>query len=160
MSIVKRVHIVANMCRMHEAEKQYICQYCSNRFKNKNEAERHQNSLHLRKHSWSCAALRSPTAAFHASPSDSSFDLCGYCGEEFPSPADWEARNQHLTQLHKFGLCNQSKKFFRADHFRQHLKHSHDGTSGKWTNVLEAACMKDEPPPPLRQVSEITAQDA
>jgi hypothetical protein len=49
--------------------------------------------------------------------------------------------------VHKFGECNQSKKFFRADHFRQHLKHSHAGTSGKWTNMLENACMKDEPAP-------------
>lgn len=45
---------------------------------------------------------------------------------------------------HKFGECNQSKKFFRADHFRQHLKHSHAGTSGKWTNMLENACMREE----------------
>lgn len=37
------------------------------------------------------------------------------------------------------------KKFFRADHFRQHLKHSHAGTPGKWTNILENACMKEEP---------------
>ena len=48
--------------------------------------------------------------------------------------------------VHKFGECNKSKKFFRADHFRQHLKHSHAGTSGKWTNMLENACIKDEPP--------------
>jgi hypothetical protein len=52
--------------------------------------------------------------------------------------------------VHKFGECNQAKKFFRADHFRQHLKHSHAGTSGKWTNMLENACMKDEPPPKER----------
>jgi hypothetical protein len=52
--------------------------------------------------------------------------------------------------VHKFGECNQAKKFFRADHFRQHLKHSHAGTSGKWTNMLENACMKDEPTPKER----------
>ncbi|KAI7327011.1 hypothetical protein KC326_g109 [Hortaea werneckii] len=56
----------------------------------------------------------------------------------------------HLNRVHKFGECNQAKKFFRADHFRQHLKHSHAGTSGKWTNTLENACMKDEPPPEKR----------
>lgn len=75
-------------------------------------------------------------------------DVCGYCGEEFanePAP-DWDTRMAHLTNVHKFGECNQSKKFFRADHFRQHLKHSHAGTSGKWTNMLENACMKEEPP--------------
>ena len=75
-------------------------------------------------------------------------DTCGYCGEEFsnePTP-DWEERTRHLDMIHKFRECNQSKKFFRADHFRQHLKHSHAGLSGKWTNRLEQACIKDEPP--------------
>jgi hypothetical protein len=132
--------------RAHASEKQYSCQWCSNRFKNKNEAERHQNSLHLRLHSWSCAALSSVHAAFHTSPtSGPANDICGYCGDEFPNPANWEARSEHLNVGHKFGECNQAKKFFRADHFRQHLKHSHAGTSGKWTNMLENACMREEP---------------
>jgi len=139
---------------MHMMEKQYKCAYCHNRFKNKNEAERHQNSLHLRRHSWSCAAISGYEAAFHPSTSPASQttsgpsgDACGYCGEEFSNfPRDWEARVEHLNNVHKFGECNQTKKFFRADHFRQHLKHSHAGTSGKWTNMLENACMKDEPP--------------
>ncbi|KAL4978066.1 hypothetical protein BDW66DRAFT_24723 [Aspergillus desertorum] len=142
--------------RTHAMEKQYSCLYCNNRFKNKNEAERHQNSLHLRRHSWSCAALPGYQAAFHPSPSSSqpgssaaSHDSCGYCGEEFPNypQPDWDSRFEHLTAIHKFGECNNSKKFFRADHFRQHLKHSHAGTSGKWTNILENACMKEEAPP-------------
>ena len=143
-------------------EKQYTCQYCNNRFKNKNEAERHQNSLHLRRHSWSCAALGACFQdAFHSStthsshsPTGPSTDACGYCGEEFanfPQP-DWDRRLDHLTNVHKFGECNHAKKFFRADHFRQHLKHSHAGTSGKWTNMLENACMKDEPlPTPIKK---------
>ncbi|KAI5784628.1 hypothetical protein EDC01DRAFT_618478 [Geopyxis carbonaria] len=134
---------------LHESEKQYSCLYCNNRFKNKNEAERHQNSLHLRKHSWSCASLAGNyKSAFHQSPHRPTFaDICGYCGKEFPLPARWDIRTDHLTAEHKFGECNQSKKFYRADHFRQHLKHSHSGTSGKWTNVLENACMRDEIPP-------------
>ncbi|KAH8602210.1 hypothetical protein B0O99DRAFT_648039 [Bisporella sp. PMI_857] len=153
----------------HEQEKQYECAYCRNRFKNKNEAERHQNSLHLRRHSWSCAALSDYAAAFHTSPTrPNDADSCGYCGEDFPrsgvsSPGvnghqtatateqDWGARIIHLQEMHKFRECNHAKKFFRADHFRQHLKHSHAGTSGKWTNMLENACMKDEPlPEPIR----------
>src|SRR5579871_315048 len=130
-------------------EKQYQCQYCPNRFKNKNEAERHQNSLHLRRHSWSCAALAGVQAAFHVSTiHPTTADVCGYCGEEFSNPANWDARAEHLCQVHKFGECNQAKKFYRADHFRQHLKHSHAGTSGKWTNLLETACMREEPAPP------------
>ncbi|POS86423.1 hypothetical protein EPUL_004437 [Erysiphe pulchra] len=141
----------------HEQEKQYECAYCRNRFKNKNEAERHQNSLHLRRHSWSCTALSGYAAAFYNSsirPGEA--DTCGFCGEDFPrsrtdsgifiiTKHDWDNRINHLTEIHKFGECNHDKKFFRADHFRQHLKHSHAGTSGKWTNMLENACMRDEP---------------
>jgi len=160
---------------IHEQEKQYECAYCRNRFKNKNEAERHQNSLHLRRHSWSCAALSGYAAAFHPSPSHASnSDTCGYCGEEFPrsgtsSPSpngppiavateqDWDIRIVHLQEMHKFGECNHAKKFFRADHFRQHLKHSHAGTSGKWTNMLENACMKDEPlPEPINRSERVS----
>jgi hypothetical protein len=139
-------------------EKQYTCQYCNNRFKNKNEAERHQNSLHLRRHSWSCAAISSYQAAFHPSssgPGRAQSDVCGYCGEEFPNlpQADWERRIEHLTNVHKFGECNQAKKFFRADHFRQHLKHSHAGQSGKWTNMLESVCLREEAPQDMAGVS-------
>jgi len=130
-------------------EKQYQCAYCPNRFKNKNEAERHQNSLHLRRHSWSCAALGGVQAAYHESSiHPTTADVCGYCGEEFSNPPNWDVRAEHLCSVHKYGECNQAKKFFRADHFRQHLKHSHAGTSGKWTNILEHACMKEEITPP------------
>lgn len=148
--------------RMHHMEKQYTCAYCPNRFKNKNEAERHQNSLHLRLHSWSCASLPSVEHAYHSSQSNSgTSDVCGYCGEEFRNPPDWTARRLHLSSVHKFGECNQTKKFFRADHFRQHLKHSHAGTSGKWTNILENACMRDEPPPqPMHRPSIGTSGDS
>lgn len=154
--------------RAHEAEKQYTCQYCGNRFKNKNEAERHMNSLHLRRHSWSCSVLASYDRAFHESTNyPGQADTCGYCGEDFHrsgAPAssrkskittdeDWDARIRHLQEVHKFGECNSSKKFFRADHFRQHLKHSHAGTSGKWTNMLETACMIEEEPRHKDEVS-------
>ncbi|KAL2675722.1 hypothetical protein Neosp_011913 [[Neocosmospora] mangrovei] len=153
----------------HEAEKQYECSFCGNRFKNKNEAERHQNSLHVRRHSWSCSALSGYDRAFHDSTNrPGEADTCGYCGDEFPrsgrgpgtgvlsggnaprhaTDQDWDERIKHLQEVHKFRECNSSKKFYRADHFRQHLKHSHAGTSGKWTNMLENACMMDEDPTP------------
>ena len=169
------------MLSAHEAEKQYVCQYCHNRFKNKNEAERHQNSLHLRRHSWSCAALIRIESAFHpthtsnaaaaaaaaatsptspAYPPQAATDTCGYCGQEFPNPADWTVRMEHLSHAHKFGECNQGKKFFRADHFRQHLKHSHAGTSGRWTNQLETACMREEPPPQPMQAASVPVPPA
>ncbi|KAG6047515.1 hypothetical protein E4U39_000369 [Claviceps sp. Clav50 group G5] len=151
----------------HESEKLFECHYCTRRFKNKNEAERHQNSLHVRAHSWSCAALSSYDRAFYPSidhPGDA--DSCAYCGLEFPrsgralgtrtgpisgtlapkyvTDEDWDDRILHLQVVHKFQECNSSKKFYRADHFRQHLKHSHAGTSGKWTSILENACMLPE----------------
>jgi hypothetical protein len=128
--------------------------FCHNRFRNKNEAERHQNSLHLRRHSWSCAVISRYQAAFHPSTSPTSHtlngpanDVYGFCGEEFPNHPQpvWDRRIEHLTNVHKFCECNQAKKFYRADRFRQHLKHSHSGASGKWANMLEKACMKEEP---------------
>ncbi|KAI1873748.1 uncharacterized protein JN550_003017 [Neoarthrinium moseri] len=148
----------------HAAEKQYECSFCGNRFKNKNEAERHQNSLHVRRHSWSCSALHVAgyDKAFHDSSNrPGEADACGYCGEEFlrsggagrarhATEQDWDDRLRHLQEVHKFRECNSSKKFYRADHFRQHLKHSHAGTSGKWTNMLETACMIEEEPPQPR----------
>lgn len=74
-------------------------------------------------------------------------DICGYCGEEFANPPNWEARAKHLNQIHKIDECNKKKKFFRLDHFRQHLKHSHAGVCGVWMDTLGNTCMKDELPP-------------
>ncbi|MDI1487194.1 MAG: hypothetical protein OHK93_006463 [Ramalina farinacea] len=152
----------------HKNEKQYECQYCHNKFKNKNEAERHQNSIHRRTNSWSCGVIANDYAkAFFISPHLTAVphptsnqqnqspthngliasDFCGYCGEEFSrEPVNWDERQHHLKNAHKFGECNQGKKFYRADHFRQHLKHSHGGKSGKHTNSLEQTCLRDEAP--------------
>ena len=132
--------------RRHERLKKYGCQHCSSLFKNKNEVRRHHRSLHLRDHSWSCASLAGNyEVAFHRSRhGPNSADECGYCGKEFPLPAQWERRIEHLTQGHKFGDCNQAKKFYRADHFRQHIRHSHRGLSGRWSYYLEKACMREE----------------
>lgn len=90
-----------------------------------------------------------PQAAFHPTPPfnphSQPTDTCGFCGEEFSNqPPDWDQRIEHLTSVHKWGECNSVKKFFRADHFRQHLKHSHAGKSGKWTNNLEQTCLRGE----------------
>lgn len=157
---IKGIHSVYGpKTSVHELGKRYGCAYCRNSFKNKNEAKRHQTSIHLRRYSWSCAALSSYAAAFHNSPSrPDEADSCGYCGKEFlrsgnssathqvaaATKQDWEVRKMHLRKTHKFRQCNHAKKFFRADHFRQHLKHSHAGIKGEWTTRLERACMKDE----------------
>lgn len=125
--------------RMHVEEKQYKCTFCTNRFKKKNEMEQHQNSLHLRRYSWSYTTILDYETVFHSSASSTSQtsngpseDICDYCGEEFSNfPSDRNVYIKHLTNVYKFGECNQAKKFFRADHFRQHLQHSHVGTSDK-----------------------------
>jgi hypothetical protein len=151
----------------HEAEKQRSCSFCGNRFKNRNEAGRHENSVHVRRHSWSCSALSAYDKAFHDSvntPGEA--DTCGYCGDEFPrsgcvsgtgglsgniaplhaTKQDWDERIRHLQEVHEFRQCNSSKKFFRADHFRQHLKYAHGGKSGKWNKTLENACILEVDP--------------
>ncbi|KAK0725108.1 hypothetical protein B0H67DRAFT_481228 [Lasiosphaeris hirsuta] len=145
--------------KIHEAENPYECSFCGNRFKNKNEAERHQNSLHLCRDNWSCSVMTGYEQLFFDSrvnPGES--DTCGYCGEEFPRSGcnatgvfitdhNWEERIHHLQGIHRFRECNPSKKFFSADHFRQHLKYGHAGISGIWTDELEHACMKEKEPP-------------
>ncbi|OTA97082.1 hypothetical protein M434DRAFT_392252 [Hypoxylon sp. CO27-5] len=144
--------------RTHEAEKQYRCSFCGNRFKSKNEAERHQNSLHVRRHAWSCSNILgiSYKKLFAESINQPGMaDTCGYCGEDFPrngggtskhaTEEDWDERLTHVRETHKFGECNSAKQFYRADHFRQHLKHSHAATSGRWVNTLEGVCMIDLP---------------
>jgi len=151
----------------HKAEKLYKCAFCGNRFKNKNELLRHQESLHVRRRSWTCWAISEYKHTFHDSKTrPGEYDACGYCGKEFPrsgrSPRslphsvdtvlrhateqDWEERFQHVNSLHKFRQCNWTKRFYRSDHFRQHLKHSHAGTSWDGANVLESACIVEAKP--------------
>ncbi|KAL9561369.1 hypothetical protein ACKAV7_014724 [Fusarium commune] len=149
----------------HEAEKQYKCSTCWTRFGNKNEAKRHLNSLLHRRRSWSCSALSGYNCAFNDSRDrPGQTDTCCYCGDEFPQSGhgpgtatlsdgsaprhvtdhDWGERIRHLKRVHRFGECNSFKKFYRVDHFRQRLKHSHAGKSGKWSKILENACMLDK----------------
>jgi hypothetical protein len=91
--------------------------------------------------------------AFHENPEQAEqSDICGYCGEVF-SPSGvpcveqaWEDRLRHIQGTHKFRECNSKKNFYRVDHFRQHLKHSHGAVVGAWTKMLEGACMMSENP--------------
>jgi hypothetical protein len=98
---------------------------------------------------WSCgvigAAYRNLFYSLFEIPplDDTAISVCLYCGNNFTnSPPDWDQRYRHLVHVHEFGACNQGgTKFFRADDFRQHLKYYHRATIGKWTNLLETACM-------------------
>ncbi|KAK6949187.1 hypothetical protein Daesc_009261 [Daldinia eschscholtzii] len=144
----------------HKAEKRYQCSFCGARFKSKNEAERHESSLHVRRHAWACSNILSVgyMNIFQESANGLGIsDTCGYCGEDFPrngegvlmyaNEQDWEERLIHVKEAHKFGECNSTKHFYRADHFRQHLKHSHAATLGRWTGAIESKCMIDLPEP-------------
>lgn len=119
-----------------------------------NEVERHVNSLHGPRTSWSCSMLSTFDRAFYDSESQQGqADTCGFCGVDFdrtattkyaryPSDDDWEKRIAHLRDQHKFRECNLSKHFYRDVHFRQHLKHSHAAVWGDWTKNLEKICMQ------------------
>lgn len=135
---------------------QYECAFCGERFENKNEAERHTSTLHNRGTSWSCSLLSTVDGAFYDSKSQKGqADTCGFCGVDFdrtattkyaryPSDEDWEKRIAHLREQHKFRECNLSKIFYRPDHFRMHLKHSHAAVFGDWTKKLEKVCAQKE----------------
>ncbi|KAI0168942.1 hypothetical protein GGR52DRAFT_497744 [Hypoxylon sp. FL1284] len=141
----------------HEATRRYQCSFCGNRFKTKNETERHENSLHVRRHAWSCSNIANggDRNIFQESINlPGVADTCAYCGEDFArsggdgackhaSEKDWAERFSHVREVHRLGECNATKKFWRADHFRQHLKHSHAATPGRWTSTLEALCIAD-----------------
>ena len=127
-------------------EKPYGCGYCLGRFMRKNEAVRHENK-HKQQKIWSCAALDGFRVAFGPATSGTGeMDDCGYCGKEFPNlpQPDWNARKYHLEEVHGFGQCNREKRFYRADHFKQHLVHSHGAQNGKWTKRLQEASLTQE----------------
>lgn len=114
--------------------------------------------MHNRSHSWSCSSLGSYERVFYDSKSrQGQADTCGFCGVDFdrtattkyaryPSDDDWEKRIAHLKDHHNFRECNLSKEFYRVDHFRMHLKHSHEALSGDWMRYLEENGMQKETP--------------
>jgi hypothetical protein len=105
----------------HEAEKQYSREFCQLPFKNKNEAERHQNSAHFRRHYWSCSVLSDPEDAFQ--PADFGnlnsivflsdlCDLCGFCGASLPY-GDLEKNKQHIENLTQIQVVQSFHEIFQ-----------------------------------------------
>ncbi|KAJ4290070.1 hypothetical protein N0V88_006575 [Collariella sp. IMI 366227] len=129
----------------HEYEKPHPCTQCKKRFKSPTEAERHINAIHLKSDFWSCKALEDPMLAFHARTYHGAmWDVCGFCGGEFPRRGADGGANRvemvtHVQTTHRIGECDHGKKFYRADNFRQHLKNTHVALPGKWLKVLEGA---------------------
>ncbi|KAK3336308.1 hypothetical protein B0T19DRAFT_447441 [Cercophora scortea] len=131
--------------RKHESEKPYPCSQCKKRFKGPKEAERHINAIHLKSDYWSCQALTDTQMAYHSEEyPDVAWDICGFCGGVFLRNADRSPNTDelasHLELVHKYKECKQSKKFYRVDNFRQHLKTAHGAKLGKWLKVLEKNC--------------------
>lgn len=125
--------IVNSRYSLHELAGQNKCSFCGKRFKSKNEAWRHESSLHVRRRFWTCFALSRYEDAFHDSLGHSrELGVCCYCGEEFPrnrhatgsrshsddglplqATKNGEERRRHLHDVHKFQCCIFSKKFYR-----------------------------------------------
>lgn len=143
--------------------KNHECSFCGDRFKNRREAELHQDSVHARRHSWSCSNLpRKKEAFYESSTRPGEADICGYCGQNFErsgtnpdaqektrhtTSRDWTERLQHLGDHHRFRECDLSVRFDRADRFRQHLRHSHAAENGRWMHTLESACVREQDEP-------------
>jgi hypothetical protein len=114
--------------------------------------------LHPDRRSWSCAQLASPLAAFSLSLAGWT---CLYCGAEFPITSEGQIRIDHLSHDHKFRECDLAKRFFRREHFRQHLKHAHAASLDvQRIDMLDRACSRFEvrpeyrtPVPPVRELA-------
>jgi hypothetical protein len=73
---------------------------------------------------------------------------CGFCGRTFhrklAAPLMVGERlgelEMHVRTEHKFGMCSTEKKFFRDDHFAQHLKTVHAAVVGGWLKWLVESC--------------------
>lgn len=91
----------------------FCCTFCCDKFKNKYDWMRHENSLHLNLENWTCA----PFGGSVVLPSTGRVH-CAYCNQLDPTPV-------HLEQ-HNYGACQeQTRKFHRKDHLVQHLRLFH-----------------------------------
>jgi hypothetical protein len=135
----------------HQAEKPHPCPQCKKRFKSPTEAERHLNALHLKADFWSCEALKDPLLAYHTQTyGGETSNICVLCNGEIKHKdgvPDHDELVKHVETVHRFGVCDRKKKFYRADNFRQHLKGTHVALcSGVWLKELERACRSTTAP--------------
>lgn len=141
------VSLITN--RLHESEKPCNVDYwsekppdgahCPSWFVSNCEADRRYDLAYGREHFWSCAALtrREQVLLHHTLLPNQPPSHCGYCGIK---SLDMLPR-EHLTHVHKFRKCSE-ERYFREDHFLQHLVDSHSGTFGSWTIELGRACKR------------------
>jgi len=70
------------------SKKRHTCSFCGKCFKNENEARRHESTLHVRSHFWSCSALLGYDGMFqNAMEHPGQCDACCFCGDELTARA-------------------------------------------------------------------------
>lgn len=87
---------------------------------------------------WTCGRLSNWEGLFvPSSPLMDGTPLarCRLCGEVFVDPPNQDVRWHHVDYPHNLGQCPVGKKFQRQDHFRLHLQHSHNASTGCWQHL-------------------------
>lgn len=125
-------------------KQKYCCRFCTRPSPNATENHRHEQSVHVRSTSWSCNNIPNVAAALSVHPG-SFMVLCGFCGFQICSSqsdlSDQVARD-HLEQMHLWQGCDPRKRFYRPDHYQQHLRHVHGALPGPWTVAVQTAAVK------------------
>ena len=102
---------------VEEHKRIYQCTFCTDSFRSKYDWTRHERTLHLTLEKWTC----SPSGPVYQKPGEATV-RCVFCDEIGPSP-------EHL-ELHGANKCvvkpPGARSFYRKDHFRQHLRLSHN----------------------------------
>lgn len=102
---------------VEEHKRVYQCTFCTDSFMSKYDWTRHERTLHLTLEKWTC----SPSGPMYQRPGEV-VARCVFCDETGPSP-------EHL-ELHGANGCAvkplSARSFYRKDHFRQHLRLSHN----------------------------------
>ena len=95
----------------------YQCTFCTDTFRSKYDWTRHEGTLHLTLERWICM----PHGPLYREPTEA-FSRCVFCDETDPSPAHLEAHDTSKCAAKP----QPARTFYRKDHFRQHLRLSHN----------------------------------
>lgn len=95
----------------------YQCTFCTDTFRSKYDWTRHEGTLHLTLERWICM----PHGPLHREPTEA-FSTCVFCGEIDPSSAHLDTHDTRKCAAKP----QPARTFYRKDHFRQHLRLSHN----------------------------------
>lgn len=102
---------------VEEHKRIYQCTFCTDSFRSKYDWTRHERTLHLTLEKWTC----SPCGPVYHNPGDATV-MCVFCDEIDPSPEHLELHGARKCAVKPPG----ARSFYRKDHFRQHLRLSHN----------------------------------